>query len=336
MANNFKLFSLRESREITQRIADNLGVKVGKMKTIEFSDGELSTQYGESIRGNVIYIVASLHESHANIFELLLSIDAAKRAGAEKVHLIVPYLAYSRQDRKDGERGACGSRVIINAIESTMGFDSILLLDLHAAQSESSFMKPVIHINGHCVFLPIIRKIISPATYEEWMVYSPDAGGVPRAKLFSDRLNIPLGAINKHRDKPNSIEKMELMGNVAGKRVLLVDDMVDTAGSLVRAVNLLLDNGALEVRACITHGVLSGTAYHNISQSRITKLYISDSIPLGDFKEHRDASGALHLFGLPPQIEVVSSAAAIASVIDAMDKSESISWTLDNLDSTIL
>jgi ribose-phosphate pyrophosphokinase len=253
----YKIFNLSQSKELGETIAKQLDLKLGEITLDTFSDGEMSPSFQESIRGFSVYIIGSLHQPHDNFMEMLLTIDAAKRAGAKKVHLIVPYYAYARQDRKDKSRGSIGARVVQNCLKAN-GMNSIMIVDLHAGQIEGFFDydSPVIHITGKDIFIPYFKNFID----DSWAICSPDAGGVPRAKKISDILNINLNVINKRRDKPNSIGSMELVGDVKGKKILLIDDIVDTGGSLIKATELLLENGALEVSACITHGVLSGEA----------------------------------------------------------------------------
>ncbi|MEY3450882.1 MAG: hypothetical protein RL711_707 [Bacteroidota bacterium] len=273
----YKLFALSQSQVLGKAIADNIGIELGKIKLDKFSDGELSPSFEESVRGYDVFIIGSLHQPHDNIMEMLLTIDSAKRAGANKVHVITPYYGYARQDRKDKSRGAIGARVLSNALKAN-GMDSIMIVDLHAGQIEGFFdnTSPVIHISGKDVFIPKLKTIVD----KDWVICSPDAGGTTRAKKFSDILELPLIVINKRRDKPNSIGSMELVGDVTNKKVLIIDDMIDTGGTMCKAAQIILDKGANSVRAVVTHPVLSGKAYENIENSVLEELIVTDSIPL--------------------------------------------------------
>ncbi len=315
---SYKIFALSKSQSLGDKITNHIGLKTGIIQLDVFSDGEMSPSFQESVRGQSVYLVGSLHQPHDNFMEMLLTIDAAKRAGAYKVHLVVPYYAYARQDRKDKARGSIGARVVANSLKAN-GMDSIIIVDLHASQIEGFFNydSPVIHISGKDIFIPYFKKIVD----NSWVICSPDAGGVPRAKKFADILNLNLNVINKRRDKPNSIGSMELVGDVKNKKVLLTDDIIDTGGSLMKATELLLDNGASEVSACITHGVLSGDAYSRIEKSPLKKLYISDTIPVKNYNEKGDVK--------PNKIEIITCADVIASVISSINEKKSIDKTLN-------
>lgn len=317
---SYKIFALSQSQLLGEKIANQIGLKTGVIQLDVFSDGEMSPSFQESVRGQSVYLIGSLHQPHDNFMEMLLTIDAAKRAGAYKVHLVIPYYAYARQDRKDKTRGSIGARVVANALKAN-GMDSIMIVDLHAAQIEGFFDydSPVIHIAGKDIFIPYFKKMVD----ETWVICSPDAGGVPRAKKFSDILSANLIVINKRRDKPNSIGSMELVGDVKGKKVLLIDDMIDTAGSLVKATELLLENGASEVSACITHGVLSGEAYTRIEKSSLKNLYISDTIPVKEVNKNG--------IEIPKKIVTVSCAPAIAKVISAINEKKSVDNQLNSI-----
>jgi ribose-phosphate pyrophosphokinase len=317
---SYKIFTLSQSKELGDKITNQIGLKTGQIGLETFSDGELSPFFQESVRGHAVYIVGSLHQPHDNFVEMLLTLDAAKRAGAYKAHLVVPYYPYARQDRRGQSRSAIGARVIANALKAN-GMDSLITIDLHANQIEGFFNhdSPVIHIQGKDVFLPYLKAIID----DSWVICSPDAGGVTRAKGFADFLKLNLNVINKRRDKPNSIGSMELVGDVSGKKVLIVDDMIDTAGSLAKATELLLEKGAQEVSACITHGVLSGKAYENIGGSKLKNLYITDTIPLKQLNSNGVA--------LPSNIKVISCAPAIAKVISAINEKTSVEYQLNNI-----
>jgi ribose-phosphate pyrophosphokinase len=276
---SFKIFALTESKSMGKKIASSLGVSLGDLKIDKFSDGELSPNFQESIREHKVFIVGSTHQPHSNIMEMMLTIDAAKRAGASQINCIIPYYGYARQDRKGASRGAIGSKVVANMLEAN-GADVVITIDLHAGQIEGNFDIQTVNIDGKNIFIPYLKsKIINT---KDWVICSPDAGGVVRAKKFSDYFNTPLCVINKRRDKPNSIASMDLVGEVKGKNVVLIDDMVDTAGSLCKASDVLLEKGAKSVSACITHPVLSGEAHERIAKSSIDKLYVSDTIPVDE------------------------------------------------------
>ncbi len=315
---SYKIFTLSKSKDLGEKITNQIGLKIGQIGLEVFSDGELSPFFQESVRGHAVYIVGSLHQPHDNFVEMLMTIDAAKRAGAYKAHLVVPYYPYARQDRRGQSRSAIGARVIANALKAN-GMDSLITIDLHANQIEGFFNhdSPVIHIQGKDVFIPYLKALID----DSWVICSPDAGGVTRAKGFADFLKLNLNVINKRRDKPNSIGSMELVGDVTGKKVLLVDDLVDTAGSLIKASELLLEQGASEVSACITHGVLSGDAYQKIDESLLKNLYISDTIPV----EQVNSKGVK----LPNKIKIISCATTIAKVISAINEKTSVEKILN-------
>lgn len=326
---DIKVFGLSGTKALAKQIANQLGLELGSKRLSIFADHEMSPDFTETIRGYRLYIVGSTHD-YKSILELLFTVDAARRAGAAQVNVVVPYYGYARQDRKGSKRGGIGSRVIADCME-VVGIDSIMVVDLHASQTEASFKKEVIHLEGQAIFLPVLKAKNQP----NMVICSPDAGGVARAKRFSDRLDIPLVMINKHRDKPNSIESMDLVGDVRGKHVVIVDDMVDTGGSLVKASNLLLDNGALSVCACITHGVLSEEAYTKIGNSRLEKLYVANTTPVPAekiyWKKHFDEDGEFinetneGVMLRPANIEVVDCSPFLSNVIKAIGMKDSVS-----------
>jgi ribose-phosphate pyrophosphokinase len=302
---DIKIFALSQSKLLGEKIANELGLKLGNLILDKFSDGEMSPGFEESIRSRKIFIIGSTHNSES-IIELILTVDAARRSGAKQINLVVPYYGYARQDRKDKHRGAIGAGAIANIIEST-GADTIMTIDLHASQIEGFFKMPVIHIQGKSVFIPFLKSFID----DSWVICSPDAGGVARASGFSKSLNLPFVVMNKRRDKPNSIASMELVGDVEGKKVLIIDDMVDTGGSLIKCSDILLEKGATSVSACISHGILSSNAIEKINNSNLTNLFISDTIPV----ENRIKEG---------KIKVFSSAPMLAKVISGISKKISV------------
>jgi len=263
-----KFFALSNSQQFLEKLTDD----PSELITTIFSNGEIKVDLDESVREHKAIIVGSLNNSN-DIIEMLMAGNAAKGASAKEVIALIPHLPYMRQDRKDTPRTAIGAKVIAKMISSE--FDQVITMDLHADQIEGFFDIPVTHVEGRDVFVPFIKNNFE---LNDLMIVSPDVGGAKRAKRFSSDLNIPLAIINKEREVANKVSSMDLMGDVTGKKVILVDDMVDTGGSLVKAVETLLENGAKEVMACISHGVLSGPAFSRINSSKLSKLYITDSI----------------------------------------------------------
>lgn len=264
-----KIFFLSGAKHLEGMIGEASDISIRK-----FKDGEISINLNESVRKKDVVLVTSMSDSDS-IIETSMAIDACKRASASEVCVLIPYLPYMRQDRKDRSRSAIGSAVIANILESC-GADNFVICELHATQIEGSFKKPVTHIMGHSIFVHHLRNLIGDK--DDYMVVSPDVGGAKRAKKFAMNLNLPLAIINKEREMANEVSKVELMGDVTGKRVILVDDLCDTANSLVKAADLLIENGATEVISCITHSVLSSDAKLKIAKSKISKFYTTDSI----------------------------------------------------------
>jgi ribose-phosphate pyrophosphokinase len=300
-----KIFGLSNSQKLAGDIAYQMGLPLGELKTDVFSDSEMTVYYNETIRKREIYIVGSTNSPQA-IMEMMLAIDAAKRAGAKAVNVVIPYFGYSRQDRKDQHRGPISAKVMATMLES-VGMDSLMTIDLHSNQIEGFFSKPVVHIQGSFIFTSYLKYIINTS----YSILSPDQGGIQRATMFSNKLKLPLVMMNKRRDKPGSIKSMELVGDVEGKRVLLVDDIIDSGGSLSKAVDVLIDNGAVEVNACITHPVLSGKAFDNINNSKLTTLFVGDTIPM----ENRIISN---------KIKVISTADSLAKIITRINNKQSV------------
>jgi ribose-phosphate pyrophosphokinase len=281
------------------------------LKVDTFSDGEISPQFQESIRGRKVFLVSST-TTPEKIMTLLLTIDAAKRASAEEIILVMPYFGYSRQDRKEGRRGAIGAKLMADLLQ-TAGADRLVTIDLHSEQIQGFFDIPVNMIPGHIAFKPFISSLSNDCYY---CVCSPDAGGVKRASRFYQRFldrfpDANFAMLSKLRDKPNSIERMDLIGDVKGRHVIIIDDMVDTGGTLLKAVQVLRENGACQVTAVITHGVLSGDGVKRLDaqENGLSKLVITDSIPHSNefFKIHE-----------------VSCAKTIAKAIEAIVHSYSL------------
>ena len=248
---------------------------MGKIKFSHFSDGEFQPSFEESVRGSRVFIVGSTHPNSDHLMEMLLMLDAAKRSSARHVTAVLPYFGWARQDRKDKPRVPIGAKLIANLLEAA-GATRIITMDLHADQIQGFFEKPVDHLYASTIFVPHIKKL----KLKDLTVASPDMGGSKRAYAYSRFLESEVVICYKQRKKANIIDTMELIGNVEGKNVVLVDDMVDTAGTLTKASDLMIQRGALSVRAVCTHGILSGDAYKRIEKSSLTELIITDTIPI--------------------------------------------------------
>jgi ribose-phosphate pyrophosphokinase len=270
-----KIFSGRATVYLAEKIAHAYGEPLGKVEYKTFSDGEMSPYIGESVRGHDVFIIQSTFAPAENFLELMLMIDAAKRASAENVNVIIPYFGYARQDRKDKPRVAIAAKLIANLI-SASGADRIMTCDLHADQIQGFFDIPLDHLDGNYVFFPYLSALKLPNI----MFASPDVGGIKRARSFAKYFNADLAVCDKYRKEANKIESMRLIGEVEGKDVVMVDDLVDTAGTICKAAALLKEKGARSVRAVCTHGVLSGDAYENIQNSELEELVVTDTIPL--------------------------------------------------------
>ena len=301
----FKIFTGRSSRKIALSIASALNSELGAQNIIEFSDGEFEPSFNESIRGADIFIVQSTMPPADNLMELLLMIDAAKRASAYKINAVIPYFGYARQDKKGKPRVPIGAKLIANLL-TTAGVDRVLTMDLHADQIQGFFDKPVDHLYSSAVFIPYIQSLNLP----NLTIAAPDMGGSNRANTYAKFLNSEMVVCYKQREKANEVGKMMLIGDVTGKDIVIVDDMVDTAGTLTKAAELMKDLGANSVRAICTHGVFSGPAYQRIDDSVLEEIVVTDTIP----KDH-----------LSNKINVLSIANLFANSIDAVLKNESIS-----------
>ena len=275
MSAGIKIFSGRATQDLAARIAMDYGVELGNVIVTEFSDGEFSPSFEETVRGQDVFLVQSTMPPTSNLFELCLMIDAAKRASANSVVAVIPYFGFARQDRKDKPRVAIGSKMVASFLESA-GADRIMTMDLHADQIQGFFEIPVDHLYASTIFLPYIKELDTG----NLIMAAPDAGGAKRANSYSKKLNLGLAMCHKQRKVANEVAEMTVIGDVSGKDVILVDDMVDTAGTLTKAADLFLENGATSVRAFCTHAVLSGPAYERIENSSLTELVVTDSIPL--------------------------------------------------------
>lgn len=270
----FKIFSGTNSRYLAEKICKSLNCPLGNMKIEHFSDGEFSVSFEESIRGQYIYLVQSTFPNSDNLMELLLMIDAAKRASAYKVIAVIPYYGWARQDRKDKPRVSIGAKLIADML-SVAGVNRIITMDLHADQIQGFFNIPVDHLYGSTIFVPYIKSL----KLKNLVIASPDVGGTKRAGSYAKHLEVPMVLGHKTREKANVVGEMRIIGDVMGKDVIIVDDMADTAGTLCKAANLIMENGANSVRAIVSHGVMSGDAIDNIMASSLTEIAFTDSIP---------------------------------------------------------
>ena len=270
----FKVFSGTNSRYLAEKICESLKCPLGKMKIEHFSDGEFSVSYEESIRGQYVYLVQSTFPNSDNLMELLLMIDAAKRASAYKVIAVIPYFGWARQDRKDKPRVSIAVKLIADML-SVAGVDRVITMDLHADQIQGFFNVPVDHLYGSTIFIPFIKSLDT----ENLVIASPDVGGSKRAGSYSKHLGVPMVLCHKTREKANVVGEMTIIGDVEGKDVIITDDMVDTAGTLCMAADLMMKNGAKSVRAIVTHGVMSGAATQRVMDSALSEIVFTDSIP---------------------------------------------------------
>lgn len=270
-----KIFSCTQSIDLAKKIAQAYGTELGNITLSRFSDGEFQPSFEESIRGSRVFLIGSTNPSSENLMELLLMIDAAKRASAKHITAVIPYFGWARQDRKDKPRVPIAAKLVASLLEAA-GATRIITMDLHADQIQGFFEKPVDHLYASTIFIPYIQSL----KLENLCMASPDMGGSKRAYSYSKYLNSEVAICYKQRKKANVIEKMELIGNVEGKNVILVDDMIDTAGTIVKAATLMRERGALSVRAIATHPILSGDAYEKIENSQLEEIIVTDTIPM--------------------------------------------------------
>ena len=270
-----KIFAGENSRYLAEQIAEAAGVELGKNTLLRFSDGEFVTSYDETVRGDQVFICQSTFPPSDNLMELLLMIDAAKRASAYKVIAVMPYFGFARQDRKDKPRVAIGAKLVANMLKAA-GVDRIITMDLHADQIQGFFDIPVDHLYGSSVLLPYLKSL----NIENLAIASPDMGGSKRAHTYSKYLHSGIVICHKKREKANEVASMTAIGDVEGKNVVIVDDMIDTAGTMCKAADMLKEMGALSVRAIATHPILSGPAYDRIEASALEEVIFTDSIPL--------------------------------------------------------
>ncbi len=305
MESSVKMFAGSATRYLAESIADAYGKPIGSVTLQKFADGEMSPNFNESIRGDNVFLIQSTFPPADNLMELLLMIDAARRASAKQVVVVLPYFGYARQDRKDKPRVAIAAKLVANLL-SAAGAQRLMTCDLHAGQIQGFFDFPVDHLNGSAIFIPYLQQL----KLENFIFAAPDVGGLGRARRFAAHFATEMVVCDKYRKRANEIASMQVIGDVEGKNVILVDDIIDTAGTLCRAADILMDKGATSVRAVVTHGLLSGNALERISESQLEQLIISDTIPLK--QEH-------------PKIKVLSVAGLFAEAIKRVHGHESIS-----------
>ncbi|HLR08584.1 MAG TPA: ribose-phosphate diphosphokinase [Bacillota bacterium] len=273
---SLKVFSLNSNHKLAEEIADHIGTSLGKCTVSTFSDGEIQINIEESTRGCDVYVVQSTSSPvNKHIMELLIMIDALKRASARSINIVMPYYGYARQDRKARAREPITAKLVADLLERA-GADRVITLDMHAPQIQGFFDIPIDHLQG----VPILADYFKKKNLEDLVIVSPDHGGVTRARKMADRLKAPIGIIDKRRPRPNVAEVMNIVGHIKDKTAILVDDIIDTAGTITLAANALMENGAKEVYACCTHPVLSGPAIERIDQSQIKELVVTNTIPL--------------------------------------------------------
>jgi len=270
-----KIFSGTATLTLAEKIAKSYGIKLGASSLYKYSDGEFQPSLDETVRGDYVFVIQSTMPPTENLFELLLMIDAAVRASAYKAVAVIPYFGFARQDRKDKPRVPIGAKLVANLLTAA-GITRVITMDLHADQIQGFFDVPVDHLYSSSIFVPYINSL----NLDNLVVASPDMGGTKRANTYAKFLNAPLVICHKVRKKPNEVGEMTIIGDVRDKNVIILDDIIDTAGTITKATELMFDSGAKSVRAAITHPVLSGKAYELIEASRMTELIVTDTIPL--------------------------------------------------------
>ena len=310
------IFACRASRDFAAKVIDGLNaikspgeaeLRLGDLEVTPFSDGEFQPAYMESVRGATVFLIQSTFPPAENLMELLLCIDAAKRASADKVIAVIPYFGWARQDRTDRPRVSIGAKLAAPRLRAA-GADRVMTCDLHADQIQGFFDFPVDHVYASKVFIPAIKAMKIP----DLAIAAPDMGGAKRANAYAKDLRCPVIICHKSRAKANVVSKITAIGEVEGKNIIIVDDMIDTAGTLTKAADVLMDMGAASVRACATHGILSGPAFDNINASKLSEVFITDTIPLPEGKDTH-------------KIKVMSMTGTFASIIRKVYNYEPIS-----------
>ena len=311
-----ELFACRASENFARQVINYLNqlkspeepeVHLGELEVTPFSDGEFQPQYSESVRGASVYILQSTIPPADNLMELLLAIDAAKRASADEVVAVMPYFGWARQDRKDRPRVAIGAKLVANLLRAA-GADRVMTCDLHAGQIQGFFDIPVDHVYASKVFIPYIRD----RKFKDLAIAAPDMGGAKRANVYARELMCPVIICHKTRERANVVGSITAIGEIEGKDIIIVDDMIDTAGTLCKAAEVLMNRGASSVRACATHGLLSGDAVKRIHESALQEVFITDTIPHPELADD-------------PKIRIVSMAEVFASIIHKVYNYEAIS-----------
>ena len=307
MNRSVKFFAGNNTQCLAEKIASCYGAKLSKASFVKFSDGEFEPSFDETVRGADVYLIQSTVPPSDNLFELLLMIDAAKRASAANIIAVIPYFGYARQDKKGKPRVPIGAKLVSNLL-SAAGVNRIMTIDLHADQIQGFFEFPVDHLYASELFIEDIQKL----NLDNLTIASPDMGGSKRANVYSKLLNCGVAICYKERAKANEVGEMRVLGDVKGKNIVIIDDMVDTAGTLTKAADLMIANGALSVRAYCTHGILSANAYNRLEESKITEIVITDTVP----KTHAST-----------KVREISVATFLSNTIKAVVANESISAT---------
>ncbi len=309
-----KIFSLNSNEPLAQEVAEEIGLPLGQCSVKRFSDGEVQINIEESIRGCDVYVIQSTSDPvNENLMELLIMIDALKRASARTINVVIPYYGYARQDRKARSREPITAKLVANLME-TAGATRVIAIDLHAPQIQGFFDIPI----DHLVAEPILTEYFKQKGFDrdELVIVSPDHGGVTRARKMADRMKAPIAIIDKRRPKPNVAEVMSIVGSVEGKTAILIDDIIDTAGTITVAANALIESGAREVYACCTHPVLSGPAIERIDNSKIKELVVTNTIVLPEDKQS-------------PKVKQLSTAKLLADAIVRVFEEKSVSTLFD-------
>jgi len=300
-----KIFAGRATKTLADQISASYGIPLGEVNILQFSDGEFLPSFIKSVRGSRVFLIQSTMPSSDNLFELLQMIDAAKRASARHITAVIPYFGYARQDRKDKPRVPITSKLITNLLEAA-GATRVMTMDLHSDQIQGFFEIPVDHLYSSSLFIPDIESL----KLSDLTIASPDMGGSKRATAYGNQLSAEVVICYKQRKRANEVDKMTVIGDVSGRNVILVDDMVDTGGTLVKAAEMLMIQGAISVRAYCTHGVLSGDAIKKIEKSKLKELVITNTIPQLEYGS---------------KIRVLNVASLFASVMQKVNSNESIS-----------